>query len=162
MNAGSCPREPALITALRTGFWSGGLRAHADSCPDCQDTSRVVQLMTAVAEAAGVREAPPDPLVAWLRAQLEQRRRLEAHRLRRAFIVACIAQVALIASAFVAAAWMSPAFVWVVEAFRPRTPVATTAALIALAALVMPAVAYVLLTRVPLRLSFIGEGSQST
>jgi hypothetical protein len=75
-----CPHESDVCRAVRIGFWSTGLREHADACPVCFEVCVVTEAL--LEESARIRTTTkvPDSAYVWM----EARRRARLHLRHRA------------------------------------------------------------------------------
>ncbi|HUB18124.1 MAG TPA: hypothetical protein VL990_05780 [Acidobacteriaceae bacterium] len=80
MKTRPCEREPEVSRAARTGYWSGDLRQHAESCPACAVTFAVTAAL--LEDSSRMRAAGPPPAAAQV--WLEARRRARLHLRHRA------------------------------------------------------------------------------
>lgn len=68
MNHQTCSYESAVVAAVKSEQWTDDLRAHAASCPMCQETVTITSALQRIAlKTAG--EAPVSYRILWLRAQ---------------------------------------------------------------------------------------------
>jgi hypothetical protein len=91
---GPCPREDELLAALGRGFVAADLDAHAASCPDCGELSRVAGALLDE-RARAIAEAPvPAAGTMWWRMRVRQRQEAVA-RARRTLLVGQAATLAI-------------------------------------------------------------------
>jgi hypothetical protein len=88
-----CGQDDAVVRATRTGEWSPELRAHAASCPACQELtelSRSLQALVPASEAGAL----PDPRILMRKARLldtlQERDAALAHAVRPLDIAATV------------------------------------------------------------------------
>jgi len=72
VRATGCPRETAIVAAVRSGSWEDDLRTHAATCTDCAETVRVAGLLRALA-AQDLRTPLPEAAEIYRRARLVER-----------------------------------------------------------------------------------------
>lgn len=156
MSTSPCPYDAVLIRAMRGDLRSQALTEHLDTCPECQETSRTLRWMQALADVAGARQEPPDADRIWLRAQLEERQHEATRRLRRRWMVRGIVRVALatVGALIAVRAWFT--LTPLLGGMRPLLPESAPAYLVAVAALFVPVLLYVVIRRLPLRMSPAG------
>ena len=108
MSQPPCPHEDAVGRAMRTGQWSAGLRDHVSQCRDCGEVAQVSGWLGRVAERLGRAEPPPDPSLAWLKAELAEQLRLEERARRPARLAWLFLHIVLWSALALATVWMSP------------------------------------------------------
>ena len=75
-----CPHESDVSRAVRIGFWSAGLREHADACPTCSEVCAVTQALLEESACIQTTTKVPDAGHVWV----EARRRARLHLRHRA------------------------------------------------------------------------------
>lgn len=121
MNDIVCSREPATLEAARTGAWSGPLREHSRSCPDCAAALAVHgALLERAAHLRAMVQLPAPEGLLW-RARFQQRID-RAERLGRPIaIFDRLAVGAAVAAAVGGLAWKSSAVgAWLGNALGAR------------------------------------------
>lgn len=75
MNApGACQREPELLAALASGELHDELRAHLESCPECNEIQQVWMYLAGLSAEQDATPLPAPGLI-WWRAQLATKRK---------------------------------------------------------------------------------------
>lgn len=82
MPSETCPNEPLVLAARRSGRWDADLSKHLEQCAVCTELSEVSECIRSLGSLPN-ESALPNPDLLWVRAQISARENAAAAALRR-------------------------------------------------------------------------------